>query len=303
MSRLPTRDPELWRRLWLEAKERSPVNRRKGPDAQAEIDRWNLRAPSYAAHSDSRESQARRRRILGWLKNEGALGPRTRALDIGAGPGSFAVPLSQAAASVTALEPAEAMASILERRIEDGGIENIRVVRKTWEEADLAAESWIGAFDLVFASMSPGVSHPVTLEKMNSASRAFCYLSGWSGDRWGKWGRAQSELWPLIFREELGDYPSDIFYAFGLLYALGYRPELRFLHPPVRLEMTAEEAIGELVDHFGRYVEVGKEARGRIAAYVKSHSREGTFRQESTLCQGFMLWQVSDHIPHLVQTC
>ena len=55
MSRLPTRDPELWRRLWLEAKERSPVNRRKGPGAPADIQRWNLRAPSYAAHSDSRD--------------------------------------------------------------------------------------------------------------------------------------------------------------------------------------------------------------------------------------------------------
>jgi SAM-dependent methyltransferase len=294
MSPSPTRDPELWRRLWLEAKERSPVNRRKGPGAQPEIEQWNLRAPSFAAHSDSEGSRARRRGILSWLKKEGALRPEASVLDIGAGPGSFALPLSRASASVVALEPAEAMASILERKIEERGIENIRVIRSTWEETDLAAESWIGAFDLVFASMSPGVSHPAMLEKMNSASRAFCYLSGWSGGRWGKWGRAQCELWPLIFREELGDYPSDIFYAFGLLYALGYRPELRFLRSPVLLEAKAEEAIGELVEHFSRYVEVGEAVRGRITAYVQSHSRKGTFRQESTLCQGFMLWPVEN---------
>ena len=94
----------------------------------------------------------------------------------------------------------------------------------------------------------------------------------------------------MIFREELGDYPSDIMYPFGLLYSLGYRPELRFFHPRIHLEMSEQEAIEGLVDHFGRYLEVRLEARRTISSYVRSRSRNGIFFQKATACQGFMLW-------------
>lgn len=57
-----TRDPETWRRLWLGAKDRSPLNRRERRGEPAEIERWNLRASSYAAHSESEESRDRRKR-------------------------------------------------------------------------------------------------------------------------------------------------------------------------------------------------------------------------------------------------
>lgn len=288
-----TRDPELWKRLWLEAKKRSPVNRRERHGEMAEVERWNLRAFSYAEHSESKDSRDRQNQIVTWLENEGFLLSSYRMLDIGAGPGNFAIPLSRKVAEVIALEPAEEMVSILERRIGDEGIENVRVVQKTWEAVDLAAEGWLGAFDLVFSSMSPGVGNPDMLEKMIAASRASCYLSGWSGGRWGKWGRAQSELWPLIFGEELGDYPSDILYLFGLLYALGYRPALRFFQPRVHLEMSTEEAIEGLVDHFDRYVEISPAVRKKITSYVQRNSRKGTFSQESATCQGYMLWRVT----------
>ncbi|MBA7711032.1 hypothetical protein ES703_119982 [subsurface metagenome] len=290
-----TRDPETWRRLWLEAKDRSPVNRRERRGEPAEIERWNLRASSYAVHSESEESRDRRNQILTWLESEGVLQPGFRVLDIGAGPGNFAGPLSQKVAEVVVVEPAGAMVSILEQKIEGERIENIRVVQKAWEDMELAAEGWKGAFDLVFASMSPGVGNPDMLEKMIAASRAFCYLSGWSGGRWGRWGRAQSELWPLIFGEELGDYPSDILYPFGMLYALGYRPQLRFFQPRAHLEMSVEEAIEGLVDHFNRYVEIVPAIRKTITSYVQRNSWTGTFNQESTTCQGFMLWRVTPY--------
>jgi len=292
-TRTITRDPEPWKRYWLEAKERSPVNRRERRGRRAELESWNLRASSYAEHSESEGSRARREQILSWLAEAGAFQAGFRVLDIGAGPGNFAIPIARRVAEVVTVEPAKLMVSILKQRIEAEGISNIRILRKTWEDVDLEAQGWNCAFDLVFASMSPGVSHPDMLEKMLAASRALCYLSGWSGGRWGKWGLAQEELWPLIFGEELGDYPSDIFYPFGMLYAMGYRPELRFVQPRIRLEMSSQEATRELVDHFERYVEVDAAVRDIIESYVESHSRSGTFIREGSTCQGFMIWSVA----------
>jgi SAM-dependent methyltransferase len=291
-TRTITRDPEMWKRQWLEAKKHSPVNRRERRGEGAEVERWNARAPSYAEHSESEGSQLRRNQIFSWLEQAGALQRHHRVLDIGSGPGAFSVPMARRVAEVVAVEPARGMVDILERKLESMGLKNVRTVQKTWEEVDLVAEGWRRAFDLVVASMSPGVSSPAMLEKMVAASASFCYLSGWSGDRWGKWGQAQRELWPLIFGEELGDYPSDILYPFGLLYSLGYRPELRFVRPQVHLEMSEEEAVEGLLDHFDRYLDVGAEVRRTVRSYVGRNSRNGIFIQEATTCQGFMLWTV-----------
>jgi SAM-dependent methyltransferase len=287
-----TRNAEAWRRLWLESKERSPVNTRERHGRQAEITRWNRRAGSYARHAESEKSRRRRDRVLAWLAAEGALTPEGRVLDIGAGPGNYALPLAQRVAELVALEPAEGMCAVLQERIRSRGAGNIRIVQSTWEDADLARSSWQGAFDLVFASMSPGVSSPATLEKMLAASRGHCYLSGWSGSSWGGWGRAQAELWPLIFSEPLGDYPSDVLYPFGLLYALGYRPSLRFEHPRVQLQMPAGEAAADLAEQFDRYVQIDTRIRRIIGDYVAQRSADGLFRQDFRTCQGFMLWRV-----------
>lgn len=295
-SRIPdeaiTNNPETWKRYWLDAKRRSPLNRRERRGEEAEIERWNVRASGYTEHSESEESRERRQQIRNWLESRGALQADFRVLDIGAGPGNYAALLSRQVVAVTALEPAASMTTILKQRITKERIKNIRVQQKTWEEVSLTAESWHKAFDLVFASMCPGVGTPDMLEKMIEASRNFCYLSGWSGGRWGKWGLSQSELWPRIFSEQLESYPSDILYPFGLLYALGYRPELRFLQPRVHLEMDTEEAVDGLIEHFSRYTRITPEIRKTVEVYVNSYSQGGRFSQAYTTCQGFMLWQV-----------
>ena len=287
-----TNNSETWKRYWLDAKRRSPVNLRGDRRGEAEIQRWNVRASGYAQHSESEGSRERRQQIIGWLENRGALQEEFRVLDIGAGPGNYAAMMSRQVAEVTAVEPATSMTTILKNRITKEGHENIRIRQKTWEKVSLAAESWHKAFDLVFASMCPGVGSPDMLEKMIEASRNFCYLSGWSGCRWGKWGLSQSELWPRIFSEQLDSYSSDILYPFGMLYALGYRPELRFLQPRVHLEMDTEEAIDGLAEHFSRYTRITAEIRKTVELYVLSYSQGGRFSQAYTTCQGFMLWQV-----------
>ena len=287
-----TSNPEIWRRSWLEAKKRSPVNRRELAGEGAEIDRWNARACGYAEHTDTEKSRKRHDEILNWLQRSGALQAGIRVLDIGAGPGNYAVLLAPRVEEVVAVEPAASMTEILKQRITKQKIGNIRIKQQTWEEVSLAAEGWQEAFDLVFASMCPGVGTPDTLAKMVGASKNFCFMSGWSGSRWGKWGLSQSELWPRIFGEPLEDYPSDILYAFGLLYALGYRPELRFLRPQVHLELEPEEAIEGLSQHFSRYTRITGAIRETIDAYVGLYSAGGKFNQTYTTCQGFMIWQV-----------
>ena len=288
----PTEDPAFWAEAWAEASARSPVSRRDRYGPAEQIEHWNRRAEGYARQGAGAGSRARRASLLRWLASRGALQPRFRVLDIGAGPGTFALPLAARVREVTALEPAAAMAAILEKKRSARGLRNIRLAQKSWQEADLDRDGWAGRFDLVFASMSPGIDGPEALAKMNRASRRFCFLSGWSGPLWGPWGLARSELWPLLFGEQAGNYPNDVLFAFGLLYTGGLRPELRFGWRESRQELEQGEAEQELLRLFARYASLTPRVRRVIAGYVRERSRAGRYRQSSRLCQGFLLWEV-----------
>jgi SAM-dependent methyltransferase len=285
-------DPAFWKDNWREALVSSPAARRDRYGPAEELAQWDRRAEGYARQSESPESRAWRSEILRWLAARGALESRFRVLDIGAGPGNFALHLAARVRQVTALEPAPGMAAILRRRKEARDLRNLRVVERGWGEVRLEREGWAGAFDLVFASMSPGVDGPEALERMLGASRRFCYLSGWSGGLWGQWGLARRELWPILFAEQLGPYPNDVLYAFGLLYARGLRPELRFRWQESRHDLSREEAEEELGRLFERYTPLTPAVRRRIAEYVHERTRGGRFRQAAGQCQGFLLWEV-----------
>jgi hypothetical protein len=188
------------------------------------------------------------------------------------------------------------MAEILRRRIKQRALRNLDVDQRAWGQVELEREGWAGAFDLVFASMSPGVDGPEALARMNRASRGFCFLGGWSGVQWGRWGQARSELWPLLFGEPQGQYPHDVLYAFGLLYAGGFRPELRFRWRESRRDLSREEAEQELGQLFQRYTPLTAAVRRRIGRYVRERTQDGRFLQAGRQCQGLLLWEVEPRL-------
>jgi 2-polyprenyl-3-methyl-5-hydroxy-6-metoxy-1,4-benzoquinol methylase len=51
--------------------------------------------------------------------------PQSRVLDIGAGPGTLAIPFAQKVAHVTAVEPAKGMVSVMQEKMAEFGLQNI----------------------------------------------------------------------------------------------------------------------------------------------------------------------------------
>lgn len=293
MQFLPTESPEFWNNLWEEAQRRSPVRNRRRRTETEMIEMWNNRAKEFAEFAKNDRGQKRRQAVLDFLEQEGALQEGFRVLDIGAGPGNFAIPVARIASQVTALEPASEMVKILQKRAAAEHLENISIMQRTWQEVDVEEEGLIGQFDLVFASMTPGIQDPETLEKMIKASRGYCYLSGFSGHRWGE---AYRELWQLFYGEDIGDNPGDIIYPFGLLYSMGYRPNLRFSSHRWVHEHPVEEATKNILQFFENYMDISAGTRKEIEDYVVNHAENGTFRQEVNGCSGMMLWRVNNDV-------
>ncbi|MBP2144938.1 ubiquinone/menaquinone biosynthesis C-methylase UbiE [Methanofollis sp. W23] len=148
----------------------------------------------------------------------------TRVLDIGAGPGTLAVPLAGVAAHVTAVEPADGMAEVMTEYAEKEGLTNLSVVRKRWEDLDPAVDL-DGRFDVVVASYSLGMPDiRAAIEAMCKVSSRWVYLYWFAGTT--TWEQAQIDLWPALHGTEYRQGPkADV--LFNVLYSMGICPNVQ----------------------------------------------------------------------------
>lgn len=287
MELFPTKDQAFWEEVWVAAIEKAPAKY----NGNANVKRWDRMAPNFAKKVSGEEAARRKEKIFSMLTAAGALKSGTTVLDIGAGPGNWAIPMAESGAIVTALEPSGGMINELEKRMAEKGVDNIRVIQDTWQDIHLDGEGLGDGFDLVFASMSPGVRDPETLQKMMTASNGFCYLSTFSG---GGWRNSYNAMWKTLFGKELKENSWDFIYPFNYVYSLGYRPAIQFNTWEYEREETVEDAAENILLFLEGQEEITPEVREKVGGYIEERSENGMYIQKRKVCQGAMVWQVKD---------
>ena len=193
--------------------------------------------------------------------------PSCSVLDIGAGPGTLALPLSRRARQVTAVEPSSAMVKRLEMHIAEEGISNIRILPKRWE--DLSDEE-VGEHDLVIASYSLSfLDMREALLKMDRLAKRQVILYWFAGVP--SWERIRVDLYPRIFgREHICHPMSDVLY--NLLYSLGIYADVHVLEGTKfpRIYESMDEGISELRRALGLNTQ---EHDGVIREYLERRGR------------------------------
>ena len=127
----------------------------------------------------------------------------SRVLDIGAGPGIYAVPLATRGCRVTAVEPSPVMREALEDSIRKSGSTGITIIPKRWE--DVTVNELGGPFDVIIASYSLTMMDiGEALAKMQACCTGTIHLFWFMTSP--PWVQVNRDLWPLLHG---GDFPGE----------------------------------------------------------------------------------------------
>ncbi len=159
---MSTKEPD-YVKLWRELATRS------GPHFGTGFDRPE-RAHEYDAAS-KRRNVGRPDFLFEFVRRD--LRPEDTVLDIGAGTGRWTIPLAQATARVTAVEPAAAMAEVMMKNAAAAGVDGkITVAPATWETADVPVHDVVTCFHAIYMSADLATF----VRKVEAHARRFCYL-------------------------------------------------------------------------------------------------------------------------------
>ncbi len=234
-------DPD-WNEIWKERQKLHGLSKHSDDPSH----NWNKRENAERYDSTSRSEYDNRVQItiagLDITKN-------SRVLDIGAGPGTLAIPLAPRVKEVTAVEPGAGMISVLNERARREGITNITCIRKRWEDIDPASDL-DGLYDVVISSLSLTMEDiRQALQKMDVTSSGFVHLF-WFVDM-PFWERMYADLWEPLHGSPYHAGPkADC--LFGVLYQMGIYPDVTML--PLTKEYrfgSREEMLGFFRKRFG----------------------------------------------------
>ncbi|TQD23832.1 class I SAM-dependent methyltransferase [Methanolobus vulcani] len=191
-----------------------------------------------------RNNQQRARDVISGLN----ITPESRVLDIGAGPGTLAIPISEKVKHVTAVEPSNGMIEVLEDNMADYSRGNISIIRKKWEDIDIEKDL-DGPYDVIIASFSLGMPDiRKAIEDMLAVASGYIYLYWFAGNT--SWDEHSIEIWPKLHGTEYYITPKcDVLY--NVLYQMGIYPNMEtFTLGRTETYATLDEAVDNLSSHF-----------------------------------------------------
>jgi SAM-dependent methyltransferase len=276
-----------WNRVWKALQDRHVASEKFHDPTH----NWDKKANAKRYSEGSKgEFDARIRMTIDGLP----LTKETRVLDIGAGPGTLAIPLAGLVKEVTAVEPGKGMVSVLKENMRNGGIKNITCVQKLWEDCDVARDLE-APYDIVLSSLSLTMEDlAAALAKMDAAASGYVCIF-WFADP-PFWEKMYVDLWPALHGEPFYPGPkADC--VFAVLYQMGIRPNVEML--PLKKEYrfaTVKEMAAFFRDRFGITTQKQRKAlNAYLAPLIRREGGEVVISGNSTLAK--VWWKKALPIP------
>jgi SAM-dependent methyltransferase len=279
-------------RCWADCWRQAGQSARNGGPRQASF--WDRRAPKYGGTASGRGDEKKLEELLELSGIESSAMDGARVLDIGAGPGTLAIPLARLGAKVTAVDISKEMLKKLEKRAAEENLTSVRTILSPWKDIDLDAAGFRGQFDLVIASMTPGIDGPEAFDKMMAASKGVCYYSGWVSRTWDN---AYYELYRKLFNEEFRESWAGFPFPLVYLYTMGYRPVVRLIRDTWKSDEDVAGMVDTLSGFFSANRDIDEDAKGRMRTYFEGRAEGGVYHAETNVIVGMMAWKARRPAP------
>jgi len=173
------------------------------------------------------------------LSHKSLLTENSSVLDIGCGPGRFAVEFAKKSADVTGLDISDKMLDYAVKNAEAANLTNILFRNLNWDEVNLEDYGWRKRFDLVTAINSPGIHDLITLEKMIEASKGYCFLSNFVDRTDSVQDIIRTDILKL---KEVIFYNNTVYSILNILWLIGYYPSIAYVDTAREHVRTVQEA-------------------------------------------------------------
>jgi ubiquinone/menaquinone biosynthesis C-methylase UbiE len=269
-----------WNEMWKKAMQNSSFRKRRTRDT---AEYWDKRAKGF---NESIKCNDRAEQVLAKLD----IARDDTVLDIGAGPGTLAIPLAKRVKHVTAIDPSKAMLACLKENAVHAGLNNITCINKRWE--DVAIRSDIAGHEIVIASHSLAMEDiKEVVTKMNDVAKRYVYLFTFAGGRFWDY----DALWPILFGEEFRPGP-DYILLYNVLYDMGIYANVEITKlEHKRRYSNLDEAVAQWMEN----LDVSSpEAEGLIRAYLSEKLIEeaGALWSKQEMSSAMIWWRKNEAV-------
>ncbi len=232
---------------------------------------WDLFSETYSSEQQGNMP----RRIVEWLAEIDVIGDDKDILEIGSGPGTYSLILSELSRNVSCLDSSGKMLDRLFATAKTAGIDNLERIEADWNVYE-TERRW----DTVISTLCSGLGNLDSIEHMDRLSKGNCVIVSWIENHGDD---LQSEIWSELgkdysYRKRSTDDIKDI------LETSGRKIESRTFSDDIRIEIPVEEAIRK---HTGTFSAFGLEKEARVAAkkILAHHTTKDmyTYRAVNTL--------------------
>lgn len=249
-----------WATIWTEQYEAGNRFKQSGDCASL----WDSRERALEFLAMSKDNPERIEMVLSRLQ----ITKESRILDIGAGPGTLAIPFAERAASVTAVEPSPGMVAVMEEQAREANLSNLTIVQKRWEDVNPESDL-LGTFDIIVASYSLGMPDiSAAVDKMHLVSNGQIWLFWFAGTT--PWEQHMERLWPKIHNDSYQHGPkADVLY--NVLYQKGIYPNMTVHEMKYQKKyQSVDHAVSEMRKQIGCSEECDPLIRSYIADKIST---------------------------------
>ena len=189
--------------------------------------------------------------ILGEILNEDF-----EILEIGPGPGTLTIPLSEKVRKITCIEKSKENLEILRRNLNEKGIVNFELVNGNWGEAKIE-----NSFDLVVCSHFLWQVEDIEahLKKMEDASRGYCAVIQPAG----RDELVKKSFEEICKKEYTGQFEADADY-FPYVILREWSRLLDVRHLEYSFELDLDAGTRYIASYLGKFIEINKEVANKI---------------------------------------